>query len=62
MLFTKQINKNAEVSFPPTLRWYQGRIQSKFEGGAVGSGGVEKFSKISDESTLYTTISDLFSE
>ena len=24
----------------------QGQIQSKFEGGAVGSGGAEKFSKI----------------
>ena len=38
----------------------QGRIQSKIEGGAVGSGSAEKFSKIGDESTLYTTISDPF--
>ena len=35
---------------------FQGRIQSKFEGGADGSRGAEKFSKIGDESTLYTTI------
>ena len=40
----------------------QGRIQRKLEGGAVGSGGAEKFSKIGDESTLYTTISYPFSE
>ena len=32
----------------------QGWIQSKLEGGAVGSGGTEKFSKIGYESTLYT--------
>ena len=32
----------------------QGRIQSKFEGGAVGSGGAEKFSEIDDECTLYS--------
>ena len=43
---------------PVAQRW----IQSKFEGGAVGSGMAEKFSKIGDESTLYTTISDPFSE
>ena len=35
----------------------QGRIQSNFEGGAVGSGGAEKFSEIGDECMLYTTIS-----
>ena len=40
----------------------QERIQGKLEGGAVGSGGAEKFSKIGDESTLSTTISDPFSE
>ena len=40
----------------------QGQIQSKFEVGGVGNGGAEKFSKIGEESTLYTTISDLFSE
>ena len=40
----------------------QGRIQSKFEGGAVGSGGAENFSKIGNESTLYRTISDPFSD
>ena len=40
----------------------QGRIQSKLEGGAVSNGGAEKLSKIGDESTLYTTISDPFSE
>ena len=40
----------------------QGRIQCKLEGGAVGSGGAEKFSKIGDESTLYTTNSHQFSE
>ena len=36
----------------------QGRINSKFEGGAVGSGGAEKFSEIGDECKPYTTISD----
>ena len=35
----------------------QGRIQSKFEGGADGSGGSEKLSEFGDEGTLYTTIS-----
>ena len=36
----------------------QGWIQSKFEGGAVGSGGAEKFSEIGDECKPYITISD----
>ena len=35
---------------PYTLN--QGRIQIKLEGGAVSSGGAEKFSKICDKSTL----------
>ena len=42
-------------------RYNQGRTQSKFEGGTVGSGGAKKFSKISDKSMLYTTISNPFS-
>ena len=41
-----------------TTEWVQGRIQSKFEGGAVFSGGAERFSEIGDECSLYTKISD----
>ena len=37
---------------------FQGGIQSKFEGGAVGSGGAETFSEIGDECKPYITISD----
>ena len=34
----------------------QGRIQSKFEGEAVGIGGAENFSETGDESALYTKV------
>ena len=38
----------------------QGRIQSKFEGGAVGSRGAENFSEIDDECTLYSLCKEIF--
>ena len=39
----------------------QGRIQSKFEGGAVGSEGAEKFfQKTDDECTLYSLCKEIF--
>ena len=44
------------------IAYTQGRIQSKLEVGAGGSGGGEQFSKTDDESTRYTTISDPFLE
>ena len=54
LLDSNQLWKELDVG------WYQqGRIQSKFHGGAVGNGGPENFSEIDDQCTLYTTISDL---
>ena len=38
----------------------QGRIQSKFEGGAVCSGGAENFSEIGDECTMYSLCKETF--
>ena len=38
----------------------QGRIKSKFEGGAVSSGGAENFSEIGDECTMYSLCKETF--
>ena len=49
--------KMGDLNF--AFRITQGQIQNKFEGGALCIPGAEKFSEIGDESSLYTTISDL---
>ena len=38
----------------------QGRIQSKFEGGAVGSEGAENFSEIGDDCKMYSLCKETF--
>ena len=39
-------SNNLQQFFKYDTNSWQGRIQRKFEGGAVGSGGAEKFSKL----------------
>ena len=56
------LHKSLTISLAETFATgpRQGRIQSKFEGGAVGSEGAEIFSEIDDDCTLYSLCKEIF--